>query len=208
MSDTGVYDAIQTKSLRIVDANGKTRLMLATLPTGRAGILLIDQNDRQRGTFEMLPDGETRLALLDSSGKPKLQVMLDNDDTASIRTCDSIEAMTVEARRMVVLDSDETPRIMMTTEETGTAGVAVGDAAMKIRAQMAVLGDGTAKVLLSNAEGESRVQLYVNSDEEQHAGLMIYYRNSATWFILAGDGKQNGVMGTVDPSGNISWRGF
>src|SRR5215207_929087 len=83
-ADSNVADEIRARRLIIEDAEGNSKIILGTTPEGHPGIGLRDQNGVIRMQLIVLDGNSPKVLLTDSAGNGRVQVMVDEHDSAGI----------------------------------------------------------------------------------------------------------------------------
>lgn len=75
----GVVEEVRARKVVVVDAQGKERLSLGTLPDGRAVLVLRDARGKERLELSVLADGSPGLVFWDAQGAERLALGVPGD---------------------------------------------------------------------------------------------------------------------------------
>lgn len=128
-------ESLQAKEVKIVDKDGKTKLLIATTTTGSGLLWLYDSNDKKRMQLAESSDGSASLALLDRDGTARMRMMTDAAGLPSLELHDSTKKKRLHLYEdkggyagLALLDRNNKSRMKLMTEpNTGLSALEMYD---------------------------------------------------------------------------------
>ncbi len=84
-------ETLRARRIEVVDAAGRTRIGLGTLPDGSAALSLADAAGRVRIGLGTFPDGRPRLSLMDAAGRERIGLGTLPDGSPGLSLADAAE---------------------------------------------------------------------------------------------------------------------
>jgi hypothetical protein len=158
------FDTITCKAWKVVDKDGKDRILASTTPEGAAGVVWVDRDEKLRIAVATGPDGKASVAWVDKYGKGRISAGTYPDGKASVNWLDNdgksrITAATMPdgAAAVAWADKDGGPRIGAGTHPDGNASVHWFDNDGKPRIVAATLPNGLASVVINGKDGKGSI---------------------------------------------------
>ena len=165
------FDTIICKSWRVVDKDGKQRLIAGTFPNGHASVLWFDKDGKLRIAAATDADGDAKVSWLDKDGNGRIIATTNADGDAGVSWLDKDEKVRIVAATNADgsagvwwIDKDKEMRIDAVTRDNGSASVSWFDKDGKRRIVAFTLPDGQAGVQLVDKDEWVRISAGTNAD--------------------------------------------
>jgi YD repeat-containing protein len=142
----GSFTTLVAEQIVVNDSKGARRVVIGTLPDGRAGISMF-ADDQERITFGTGPEGSATVTYRDREGKVREINGTGPDGTA----------------RLGLYDKNSTLRVSVETSSNGAAGVLIRDAKDQDRVVTVTSADGRASQQFYDPSHKLRIHTYTTN---------------------------------------------
>jgi hypothetical protein len=216
------FDTITCKRWRVLDKDGRERIVAKCSAEGDADLCLLDTNGKKRIFALVSVDGSTDLAFTDKVEKMRIDIGTDADSNAVVALHDKSEKLRLQAGAfadgiagVTWFDNAETGRILMRTFANADCGIDCLDKNERKRIAARTYGNGMAGLAVFDTDEKRRIEATTSGPDTDLVRFTLNYKDESPRILsgissdgtsavaLCGENGKTRVRAATLPNGGV-----